>query len=104
MDDKDDYKDMYEEGFFFEVQEIAMAINELAHKYDLDDRIISCFVVGVLEPETEETSKMKALFHYNIQNQDELKIVTDFMADTYEPPNDGPDLNDLLGGLGISLN
>lgn len=104
MEDEDDYKDMREEGFFYEMQEIAMAINELAHKYDLDDRIISCFVVGVLQPETEETSNLKALFHYNIQNRDELKIVTEFMSDTYDPPTDGPDLEDLLGGLGISLN
>ena len=75
--DMDDYKDMYEDGFWFEMQEIANAVNELAHKYDLDDKILSCFVVGLLEPETEDTSRMKALFHYNIQNRDELKIITD---------------------------
>lgn len=102
--DMDDYKDMYEDGFWFEMQEIANAVNELAHKYDLDDKILSCFVVGLLEPETEDTSRMKALFHYNIQNRDELRIITEFMSDTYEKPKGGPDLDDLLDGLGISLN
>mgnify|MGYP007077445453 FL=1 len=48
--DMDDYKDMYEDGFWFEMQENAHAVNELAHKYDLDDRILYCFVVALLEP------------------------------------------------------
>jgi len=48
---------------------------------------------------------MKAFFHYNIQSEDELEIVKDFMTDSYCPPDDdGPDLDDLIKGLGISLN
>ena len=68
------YKGMEEEGFWFEMQD-------------------------------DETSNMKAFFHYNIQSQGELDIIQDFMNDSYTPPEDaGPDLNDLLDGLGISLN
>ena len=47
---------------------------------------------------------MKAFFNYNMQSKDELEIITDFMKESYTPPDDGPDLDDLLNGLGISLN
>ena len=102
---EDQYSDMEEEGFWFEMQELAGALGELIHKYGLEDRVISAFVVGLLEPLDEDTSNMKAFFHYNIQSDSELEIVKDFMTDSYTPPeDDGPDLDDLLNGLGISLN
>jgi len=104
--DMDHYKDMEEEGFWFEMQELAGAFSEICYKYDVNDRIISAFVVGLLD-ETEEDGRtnMKTFFHYNMHNHDELDIVKDFMTDSYVPPKDGgPDLDDLLNGLGISLN
>ena len=101
----DRYNDMEEEGFWFEMQELSGALSELVHKYGLEDKVISAFVVGLLEPFDEETSNMKAFFHYNIQTEGELEIVKDFMTDSYSPPEDeGPDLDDLISGLGISLN
>ena len=103
--DKERYSGMEEEGFWFEMQELVHALSELIKKYELEDRVISAFVVGLLEPFDEETSNMKAFFHYNIQSEGELDIVKDFMTDSYTPPSDDdPDLNDLLDGLGISLN
>ena len=104
--DMDQYKGMEEEGFWFEMQEVVGAINELVHKYDLQDRVISAFVLGLLEPLDDDTSNMKAFFHYNMQSSGELDIVKDFMTDSYvEPENpDDIDLEDLLRGLGISLN
>lgn len=102
------YKDMQEDGFWFEMQELAGTFSEICQKYDVDDRVISAFVVGLLEEIDGEDGKtnMKAFFHYNMQNHTELDIVKDFMTDSYTPPpnDDGPDLSDLLGGLGISLN
>lgn len=49
---------------------------------------------------------MKAFFHYNIQSDGELDIIKDFMTDSYTPPitEDDIDLDDLISGLGISLN
>ena len=94
--DMDDYKDMYEEGFWFEMQELAGAFSE-----------ICAFVVGLLEEidGDDEKTNMRAFFHYNMQNHTELDIVKDFMTDSFSPPEDqGPDLDDLLNGLGISLN
>tara|TARA_R100001510_G_C7628228_1_gene187640 strand:+ start:998 stop:1315 length:318 start_codon:yes stop_codon:yes gene_type:complete len=105
MMDKERYSDMEQEGFWFEMQELAAALTELTHKYGLEDKIISSFVVGLLEPFDEDTSNMKAFFHYNIQSKSELEIIQEFMTDSYSPPEDaGPNLDDLLDGLGISLN
>ena len=98
------YEDMEEEGFWFEIQEVSLAIQELIRKYGMEDRVISAVVVGLLEPVSEDQSNMKAFFNYNIQNKDELEIITDFMKNSYTPPDEGPDLDDLLSGLGISLN
>jgi len=103
--DNDRYKDMEEEGFWYEMQELAGAFTEICHKYEVSDRVISAFIVGLLEPMDDETSNMKAFFHYNMQSEGELDIVKDFMTDSYSPPEDeGPDLDDLISGLGISLN
>jgi len=103
--DNDRYKDMEEEGFWYEMQELAGAFTEICHKYEVNDRVISAFIVGLLEPMDDETSNMKAFFHYNMQSEGELDIVKDFMTDSYSPPEDeGPDLDDLISGLGISLN
>jgi hypothetical protein len=103
--DNDFYKDIEEEGFWFEMQSLAGAFAEICHRYDVDDRVISVFMVGLLEPKDEETSNMKAFFHYNMQSEEELDIVKDFITDSYvAPENEGPDLGDLLNGLDISLN
>lgn len=67
------------------------------------DRVMSVVVTGVLEPIDEENSTMKALFSYNLGSSDELEVMTDFIKNTYEDQN-GSDLDDLLGDLGISLN
>ena len=66
--DMDQYKGMEEEEFWFEMQEVIGAIDELVHKYDLQDRVISAFVLGILEPLNDDTSNMKAFFHYNMQS------------------------------------
>ena len=76
------YEDMEEEGFWFEIQELSGAIQELVHKYGMEDRIISAIVVGLLEPVDENQSNMKAFFNYNMQTPEELDIVTDFMKDS----------------------
>ena len=100
----ENYEDMEEEGFWYEIQEISGAFQEIVHKYGMQDRIISAVVVGLLETITEDQTNMKAFFNYNMQTTDELEIITDFMRDSYTPPDEGPDLDDLLNGLGISLN
>ena len=34
------YEDMQEDGFWFEIQEISGAINEIIHKYGYEDRVL----------------------------------------------------------------
>ena len=43
-------------------------------KYDVGERVISAFVVGLLEDMEAEDGKtnMKAFFHYNMQNGTDL--------------------------------
>ena len=101
----DDYRDMGEDMFWMEMQELAHLFSELVIKYGMEDRVISAFVVGLLEEINEDQSNMKTFFHYNMQNESELEVIKDFMTSSYTPPDEGgPDIDDLLDGLGISLN
>ena len=101
MDDK--YKDMMEDGFLMEAKELHMAMDELIDKYDLRNRVMNCMVTGVLNPIDEETSEMRAVFTYSIETKDELEEIISFIVSTFEQQS-GPDLADLLSGLGISFN
>ena len=98
----DKYKDMYESGFFIEIQELHQAMEEVIEKYGMRDRCMSVVVTGILDPVNEDTSQLKALFSYNLESRDELDEIIQFITNTYEDQN--PDLDDLLDGLGISLN
>tara|TARA_R100000900_G_scaffold32555_1_gene26222 strand:- start:106 stop:411 length:306 start_codon:yes stop_codon:yes gene_type:complete len=98
----DQYKDMEEEGFWFEIQELAFTVNDIIERYGLEDRVMSSIVVGVLEPLNENTSAMKAFFHHNLENDEEVEALCGFMQDSYDMNK--PDIDDLLDGLGISLN
>lgn len=100
MEDK--YKDMYESGFFIEIQELHQAMEEVIEKYGMKDRCMSVVVTGILDPIDDDTSQLKALFSYNLESKDELEEIINFINSTYDDQN--PDLDDLLDGLGISLN
>jgi len=101
----DKYKGMEQEGFWFEMQELAHSFSDVIKKYGMEDQVISAIVVGVLEPVDEETSNMRAFFYYNLETQEELDVVKDFMTNSYSPSDDDDfDIDGLLDGLGISLN
>ena len=101
-----EYEDIAEEGFWFEMQEIALAVTEIVKRYDMQDKVMSAFVMGVLKPLDEENSTMKAFFQYDLRTTKELEIIVDFMKESYiEPESDDDfDIDGLLDGLGISLN
>ena len=42
-----EYEDIAEEGFWFEMQEIALAVTEIVKRYDMQDKVMSAFVMGV---------------------------------------------------------
>lgn len=101
-----EYEDIAEEGFWFEMQEIALAVTEIVKRYDMEDKVMSAFVVGILKPLDEENSTMKTFFQYDLRTAAELEIILDFIKESYIEPdsNDDFDIDDLLDGLGISLN
>ena len=90
--------------FLLEMQALHGQIEVLIEKYDMRDRVMSVVVTGVLEPVDEETSQMKALFSYNLGSQEECEEMVKFISNTFKEQSGGPDLDDLIDGLGISLN
>ncbi len=75
-------------------------------EYEMRDKIMSIFVCGVLEPYTETQSTMKAMYGYSIESEEELETLLNFIRETWKDQKDirNDDLDDLLDGLGISLN
>ena len=100
MMDSEDTED-YE--VLLEMQQLHSQMEVLIERYDMRDRVMSVVVTGVLEPIDEDTSQMKALFSYNLGSKEEMEEMVSFIANTYKDQN-GPDLDELLGGLDISLN
>lgn len=91
--------------FLSELYAKVLEIEELVRERGYEDRVMSAIVVGLMEeienPE-DESVEMKSLFSYNLDSRDELDIIIDVMNNTYE--DDGGELRDMLGDLGISLN
>ena len=91
--------------FLSELYAKVLEIEELVRERGYENRVMSAIVVGLMEeienPE-DESVEMKSLFSYNLDSRDELDIIIDVMNNTYE--DDGGELRDMLGDLGISLN
>ncbi len=91
--------------FLSELYAKVLEIEDLVKERGYEDRVMSAIVVGLMDeienPE-DESVEMKSLFSYNLDGKDELDIIIDVMKNTYE--EDGGELRDMLGDLGISLN
>ena len=99
---------MDENRFFIEIQELLHKIEDLVDKYDYRDRYISVVLCGLIEPGSKESSdlKIKSLYNYNIEDEEELEDVQAFISLTYkenEEADEDEDLEDFLGELGIEL-
>lgn len=80
-------------------------MDKLADEFGVRDRMMSVMVVGVTTVDIFGDASMQAVYSYNAQTKEELEELTDFMKETYHPPEkEDDDLDDLLNGLGISLN
>ena len=95
---------MKEEEFLIELQMLLVEIDNLVDRYEMRDRVLSIFVAGLLEPIDENTSNMKAMYNYIVDSREELDTMLDFINTSYEESKNTNDLDNLLGGLGISLN
>ena len=62
--------------------------------------------MGVLDLEAieagEEETEMKTMYSFSLQSRQELNTIKNIMDNAYSEEDE--DLEDLLGGLGISLN
>jgi len=90
------------EEFLMQVRDHFQAISTLIEEYEMQDKVIAASVIGVLDPVDEGTSDMSAIYAMNLESREEMEVVIDFIRDAYN--DNDPDISDLLGGLGISLN
>ena len=97
-------KDMEKEGFLFDVQRLAIELDQLIDDYDLRGEVISVMMTGILEDVEGDKPRLKAIYSYDISNRDELEEILDFIRQSYKGPDDDVDLDDLFEGSGISLN
>jgi hypothetical protein len=95
---------MEDEDFLYRIRELAVEMDDVVDEYVVRDRLMSVMIIGVTEENEVGETKMKAVYSYNVHNKEELNELIEFMQDTYVEKKDDSDLDDLLNGLGISLN
>jgi phage/plasmid-associated DNA primase len=98
---------MKDDDFLIKLQQKLFEIDLLIDEYEMRDRLLSIFVAGILEPIDDNTSTMKAMYGYSIENREELDTMIDFIKDTWKEQEDinrRDDFEDLLNSMGISLN
>ena len=100
--DLDKYKDMGRDGFLFEIQKIALEIEALIDEYGVRDELMSLMIIGLIDEVDEDNHQLKAIYGYNLRSRDELDELCTFAQESYK--DDDPDIDDLIKGLGISLN
>lgn len=83
---------------------LLVEIDNLVDRYEMRDKVLSIFVAGLLEPIDDNTSNMRAMYNYIVDSREELDTIIDFINTSYEESRNSDDLDNLLGGLGISLN
>jgi hypothetical protein len=100
--DLDKYKDMSRDGFLFEIQKIALKIEDLIDEYGVRDDLMSLMIIGLIDDIDEDNQQLKAIWGYNLRNREELNELFNFANESYK--EDDLDIDDLIQGLGISLN
>lgn len=94
--------------FFAEMYSLVRKMEETIDEFDMKDRTIASIVIGLIDLDSveygEADAQMKTMYSFNLQSREELEAVKDVMDSTYKDDDDDIDLDDLLGGLGISLN
>lgn len=95
---------MEEDGFLLEIQQISFDLERVIEKYGVRDRVMQLMVVGILDEDVIGNTRLKAIYSYHIESDDELKSIINFVTDTWKDDDDDDiDLSDLLDGTGIEL-
>ena len=94
--------------FFAEMYSLVKKMEETIDEFDMKDRTMASIVIGVLDLDAIEygatETEMKTMYSFNLQDRSELETVKSVTDNAYKDEDDDIDLDDLLGGLGISLN
>ena len=94
--------------FFAEMYSLVKKMEETIDEFDMKDRTMASIVIGVLDLDAIEygatETEMKTMYSFNLQDRSELETVKSVMDNAYKDEDDDIDLDDFLGGLGISLN
>tara|TARA_R100001440_G_scaffold63635_1_gene83903 strand:+ start:643 stop:942 length:300 start_codon:yes stop_codon:yes gene_type:complete len=92
--------------FFAEMYSLVKKMEQTIDDFGMKDRTLASIVVGVLDLEAieagEEEAEMKTMYSFSLQSRQELDTIKSIMDNAYS--DEGEDLEDLLGSLGISLN
>jgi hypothetical protein len=100
---------MEDEGFLLEIQRLSFEMDKVIEKYGVRDRVMQLMVIGLMDEDIMGNTRLKAIYSYNIESDDELASMITFVGSTWDNneneynENDEPDLDDLLDGLGIDL-
>ena len=96
---------MNKEEFLLEMQRLAFEVEKVIESYGNREEVLSLMVTGLLEEDEEGEQRIKGIYSYNMDSEDEMLSVLNFVEQTFTPAGQNEDdLEDLLGGLGISLN
>ena len=100
---------MEDEGFLLEIQRLSFEMDKVIEKYGVRDRVMQLMVIGLMDEEIMGNTRLKAIYSYQMESDDELASMITFVGSTWGNnenkynENDEPDLGDLLAGLGIDL-
>jgi Zn-dependent M16 (insulinase) family peptidase len=94
--------------FFAEMYSLVRKMEETIDEFEMKDRTVASIVIGLIDIDSvelgESETEMKTMYSFNLQSRSELEAVKEIMDNTYQDDDDDIDLDDLLSGLGISLN
>ena len=95
--------------FFAEMYSLVKKMEETIDEFEMKDRTVASIVIGLIDIDSvelgESEAEMKTMYSFNLQSRSELEAVKEIMDNTYQDDEDDDiDLDDLLSGLGISLN
>ena len=100
---------MEEQAFFLEIQLLSMEMDKVIDKYDMRDRVISIMVTGLIDSNIFGDSRLKAIYSYSLDSQEDLENIISFIDNTWYDVNADQseryydDIDDLLSGLDIDL-
>ena len=77
---------MDKEGFLLEIQRVAFEVERIVEKYGIRDEVLSLMVTGLVEEDEAGDKRLKAIYSYNMDTEDEMLSLLNFVEETFIPP------------------